>query len=155
MDTTVHSPENDSFPVTWSDTFLLGFPPLDDIHREFVDALNGLQLAQDETLPARLDDFAAHAQRHFDQEDTWMVAADFPPRDCHIAEHAAVMASVSQVQALLAEGGVAEARRLAQALADWFPRHADHLDSALSHWMCKLRWNAKPVVVRRGLALHL
>ena len=80
----------------------------------------------------------------------------FPPRDCHIDEHAAVMKSVRDVQALLAsaddncrEQAHLTARALALALQDWFPGHATHLDSALSHWMCMQRHGGKPVVLRR------
>jgi len=78
-----------------------------------------------------------------------MQETEFPPRQCHMDEHAAVLASIAEVQEVVAKGNLVEARRLATALADWFPRHTAHLDSALSHWMSKLRWGAKPVVIRR------
>lgn len=64
-------------------------------------------------------------------------------------EHAAVLASIAQVEEEAAKGNLVEARRLADGLAEWFPRHTMHLDSALSHWMSKTRWGAKPVVIRR------
>ena len=40
---------------------------------------------------------------------------------------------------------------LAQSLADWFPGHADYLDSALAQWMVKKQLGAIPVVVRKNL----
>ena len=43
---------------------------------------------------------------------------------------------------------------LVEHLADWFPKHADQLDSALAHWMAKKRLGGKPVVLRRGLQLR-
>ena len=73
----------------------------------------------------------------------------FPARDCHIGEHAAVLDSVLAVQRVVASGDCSQVRRLVEHLEAWFPGHADYLDSALSHWMCKLRWGGKPVVVRR------
>ena len=136
-------------PITWNDIFLLGYPPLDDVHEEFIDTLHAMQIASDDKLPACLETLAIHAQGHFDQEDRWMQETGFPPRDCHIQEHAAVIASITLVRQRVGQGDLAEARRLAEALAEWFPSHADHLDSALSHWMCKLRWGGKPVVLRR------
>lgn len=136
-------------PITWSDAFLLGYPPLDAVHEEFIDTLRAMQIASDDELPACLEAFAAHALGHFEQEDRWMLETDFPSRDCHIQEHAAVMESVAQVRHCVGQGDLAEARRLAEALARWFPNHADYLDSALSHWMCKLRFDGKPVVLRR------
>ncbi len=138
--------------IAWSDAFLLGFPPLDDVHREFVLTLQALQRADDGTMADCLDVFADHARRHFEQEDGWMRETAFPASGCHLDEHAAVMASVAQVREKVAQGDFAEGRRLAAALADWFPGHADYLDAALSHWMCKLRWQGKPVVLRRGVA---
>jgi hemerythrin len=79
---------------------------------------------------------------------------EFPPRQCHIDEHAAVMQSVHEVQGLLAQGDATICRELVAQLADWFPKHADQLDSALAHWMTKKRLGGKPVVVRRGLKLR-
>ena len=81
-------------PFGWDDGFLVGYPSMDNTHREFVDCLTALLQASDAQLPAALDAFAAHAQAHFDEEDTWMRASNFPPRDCHIDEHAKVLASV-------------------------------------------------------------
>ncbi|MDA0236585.1 MAG: hemerythrin domain-containing protein, partial [Proteobacteria bacterium] len=111
---------------TWSDRFLLGHRTIDDTHREFVECVDALLRASDAEIPAALDVFARHAEAHFAQEDAWLSAADFPTGgDCHIDEHAKVMASVREVQELVAKGEVEIARELAQALMDWFPGHAD------------------------------
>ncbi|MBL8385064.1 MAG: hemerythrin domain-containing protein [Burkholderiales bacterium] len=139
-------------PLTWTDNFVLGFAPMDDTHREFVACLAAVQTADDAALPDALDALAAHLAAHFAQEDQWMRETEFPPRDCHIDEHAAVLESMRAVREKVAEGDLANGRRLAQALADWFPGHADYLDSALSHWMFKRRFGGKPVVIRREAA---
>lgn len=138
--------------LTWNDGYLLGYPPMDEVHHEFVQIVGQMQQAGDAELPALLDRFAEHAKAHFDTENAWMVETDFPARDCHIDEHAAVMASVQQVRELVAAGNVAIVRSLVDHLAGWFPGHADYLDSALSHWMSKRRFGGKPVVLRRGAA---
>jgi hemerythrin-like metal-binding protein len=135
--------------LDWNDSFVLGFGPMDAIHREFVDLVAAVQLAPDEELVDRLAALATHCQQHFEEENRWMIETDFPPRDCHIDEHNAVLQSVRDVQALLAQGDIDNCRRLTEALAGWFPGHADHLDSALAHWMCKRRFGGKPVVFRR------
>ncbi len=128
----------------------LGFTPMDDIHEEFLALSAALQRASDAELTAQLALMAAHLKTHFGQEDAWMAQTAFPPRDCHIQEHAAVLASVHEVRLLLAQGNVQVCRDLARALAEWFPGHATHLDSALAHWMCKQRFGAKPLVFRPG-----
>jgi hemerythrin-like metal-binding protein len=145
---------NASDPIQWGDEFLLGYGPIDGVHEEFVDLLGRLQGATETELPALLDQFAAHCTAHFEMENGWMLETEFPPRECHIDEHAAVLASVHEVQGLLAEGNVGICRELVAQLADWFPKHADQLDSALAHWMTKKRLGGKPVVVRRGLKLR-
>ena len=137
--------------MKWQDDYLLGYGPMDDTHREFVDIVTALLSCDDADFARHLDDFARHAAAHFAEEDAWMERTDFPPRQCHVDEHAAVLSSVHQVQALVREGDVAEGRRLAAALADWFPGHAFHLDSALAHWMVKRSFGGKPVVLRRNV----
>lgn len=126
---------------------------MDHTHREFVDCVAALQSAADADLPARLADFERHAVAHFEQEGQWMTSTSFPATQCHIDEHAAVLRSVHEVQALLLEGPKpALVRDLTQHLAAWFPGHADYMDAALSHWMSKRTHGGIPVVLRRGAA---
>ncbi len=79
-----------------------------------------------------------------------MRSTDFPALQCHADEHDAVMKSVREVQAVVAQGNCGEARSLARALADWFPGHADYMDSALAQWMSKKLFGGAPVVLRRN-----
>ena len=135
--------------LIWGDALLLGDPAMDDDHREFVELLIALLQCEDSDLPRHFSAFAAHARTHFDREHDWMKQSEFPPAQCHIDEHEAVMKSVGEVQALVDAGDRQVARRLAAQLATWFPAHLQHLDSALSHWLCKRRWGGKPVILRR------
>lgn len=133
----------------WEDRYLLGYAAMDDTHREFVELVNTLLTVDDAGLAAALTVFAAHAEVHFAEENAWMESTDFPPRDCHVDEHAKVLASVHAVQQQLAEGDVAVVRALAEALQDWFPGHADYMDSALSTWLVKRSHAGRPLVFRR------
>jgi hemerythrin-like metal-binding protein len=135
----------------WSDAFVLGHEPMDATHREFVALVRAMQSGPEAALAGLVADFEAHARRHFEEEDRWMLETGFPPRECHMDEHAAVLRSVVEVREVVARGEIAQVRRLADALADWFPRHADWLDSALAHWLCKRAYGGKPVVLRRDL----
>lgn len=136
----------------WTDRYLLGYTAMDDTHREFVTLVDTLLTAPDAGLAQALDAFAAHAVAHFEQEDGWMRGTDFPAADCHIDEHAKVLASVREVQQELAAGNVVLVRELAQALMDWFPGHADYMDSALAQWMVKRSHGGAPLVFRRDSA---
>jgi hemerythrin len=138
-------------PFVWRDDFLLGYTPMDEVHEEFVTLVVAVVDCPDQTIAATLDALLEHARRHFGDEDRWMGESNFPARDCHTAEHAAVLRSIEGVCHRVAQGDCAAGRTLARALVDWFPGHADYLDSALAHWMCKQRLGGKPVVLRRRI----
>jgi len=141
--------QNNTFE--WSDTFDLGYQPMDSTHREFVDIVNVLIHCPDEEFLAAMDKFKIHALSHFGQEDQWMTETEFPAGDCHIGEHDAVMASFEEVYALAKNGDTKTGRGFAKELQNWFPGHADYLDSALAHWMFKRTHGGKPVVIRRTI----
>lgn len=138
--------------LAWSDAFLLGYGPMDDTHRDFVECANSLVQAPDTQLLAMLDLFIVHAREHFGTEDQWMTSTAFPPRDCHMDEHAAVLQSAQDVRLLLLAGNPQPVREFAAELVRWFPGHADYLDSALAQWMFKRQHGGKPVVLKRGMA---
>lgn len=137
--------------LRWSDRYLLGHAKMDDLHQEFVDIVGRMQVASNDEMEPLLDALLVHAQQHFGDEDAWMVSTEFPPRECHMKEHAEVLASIQQVRSQAAMGIYVFCRRFADELAGWFPGHADQLDSALSHWINKQRLGGKPVVIRRNL----
>jgi hemerythrin-like metal-binding protein len=138
--------------IQWKDDFLLGFGPMDETHQEFVTCIAAIQNAEPNDCLVLMDQLLEHASAHFQQEDDWMTATEFPPRTCHMDEHAAVLASIKGVRELAIQGDTEKCRPLANELARWFPAHADHLDSALSHWMCKIKYDAKPLVFKRSVA---
>lgn len=143
--------------LQWHDDLMLGVADIDHNHREFVQVVQGLQLAEDGKLLDLFPGLVTHLEAHFGFENRVMQETEFPPRDCHIDEHAAVLKSVHEVHELLqndAARGAQVCRDLLQALVDWFPAHTQQLDSALSHWLAKKTWGAKPVLIKRGLALR-
>lgn len=136
--------------LIWHDGLLVGHPDIDDEHRQFVVLIRALRETPAGGLAEVMEALLRLAQRHFGHEDRLMEERDFPPRKCHIGEHAAVLASMSAVKARLERGDIAVVRRLANELERWFPAHVQHLDSALAHWIWKQAAGAKPLVFRRG-----
>lgn len=136
----------------WTDAFLLGYGPMDDTHREFVDIVGALLTCEDSALAGHMQAFIAHAESHFGAEDAWMEKSDFPARGCHVDEHAAVLSSAREVLPLVEGGNFEIGRRFAAELERWFPGHADYLDSALAQWMVKRSHGGVPIVLRRSLA---
>lgn len=144
------APANDT-SLVWSDARLLGFTQMDDVHKEFYKVALQLVTCTEATAAAAIDEFEQHAVSHFEQEDEWMRSTKFPPRDCHIEEHAAVLKSVGEVKEAVGQGraGAEMVRDIGMHLFEWFPGHADYLDSALAAWMTKHTMGGKPVVLKR------
>ena len=134
----------------WSESLLLGHTVIDEEHAQLAWLIDRMQCASASDMAQVLDAVLRHATSHFAAENELMLTTQFPPRDCHIKEHEAVLATLRGVQKRFDCGEVDVARRLAHELAAWFPAHVQHLDSALSHWLCKLQHGAKPVVLRMG-----
>lgn len=94
-------PRAEHGPLAWNDELLLGHAPMHHLYEEFVACLGDQQRAPDEILPAVLDTLIEHLAAHFGEEDRWMEEEAFPPRQCHLDEHAAVSRSAAEVHALL------------------------------------------------------
>lgn len=138
-------------PLVWSDELLLGFGPMDATHQEFYRVAFDLLTCDENNMKSCLVAFEGHARMHFEQEDTWMRESKFPASECHIDEHAAVLKSVVEVLAVINDGsaGSSLVHDLANHLFEWFPGHADYLDSALASWMSKHNFGGAPVVLKR------
>jgi hemerythrin len=136
-------------PFVWRDEFSVGHGAMDDTHHEFVACVAALMQAQDHEQAAALEAFAVHAERHFAEEDQAMRDTEYGSAGCHVDEHAAVLKSVDEVRAALASGQHHVVRSLAQALADWFPQHAQVMDLGLARWLVQRRLGGSPVLLRR------
>lgn len=145
---------NASEQFQWTDAYLLGYQPMDETHREFVEIVDAMLAADDARFAGLLERFAAHAKDHFERERRWTEGSQFPATECHVDEHGAVMTSVDQVREVVAAGNVAEGRRLARELVKWFPGHADYMDASLAQWLVRQSTGGKPIVLRRGVAWH-
>jgi hemerythrin-like metal-binding protein len=136
-------------PAPNSNVKQLGYAPMDRIHSEFDELLVRAHSCSGNAWLDLLRRIDAHLHSHFEAENQWMEQTSFPPRDCHIEEHAAVLKSSTEVLALAETGNFDVAPSFVAELARWFPGHADYLDSALAAWMCKRQYGGKPVVLHR------
>lgn len=147
--------ESDSF--VWSDTMLMGCIPMDETHREFVEIVGRLLQCNKSNAGSLLESLETHIVAHFELERTLMASTDFPAAACHNDEHDAVLGSLKGVRERLASSKAKfhDVRIFAEHLAEWFPGHADYLDSALSAWVSKKLYGGYPVVLRKGVARSL
>ena len=121
--------------MEWNDTLVLDKSVMDDTHREFVDLLNRLADAQPKETLAVLDEFIAHTEAHFGQEQKWMEDMAFPPLACHAREHEGVLEISREVRNRIAAGQPKFAQVLAKAVAEWFEAHAASMDHVLALYM--------------------
>lgn len=131
--------------LAWSDALALGQAVMDDTHREFVAQLNCVGAATGADVLAALDDFIAHTEAHFGQEEQWMESMKFPPRGCHRGEHEKILETAREVRKRVAGGEPRLARMLAEALAEWFPQHATSMDAILAMYMTEIGYQPDPV----------
>lgn len=145
------SMENNPGQRVWTDARLLGHEELDATHKEFYEVVFRMLTCNEETAWTALLDFETHAQAHFRDEENWMRDTAFPSSQCHADEHNKVLMSLAEVKHAVFTNTADH--RLVQRFADhlfaWFPGHADYMDSALSTWLSKKRFGAKPVVFKR------
>lgn len=131
--------------IGWSQELVLGQPEMDATHREFVELLNRLGDAGEGNLLSRLDAFIAHTEAHFGQEEAWMEAMQFPALGCHRAEHDGVLEIMREVRKRIAGGEPHYGQVLAKAVAEWFPLHAQSMDTVLALYIQQTGFEASTV----------
>jgi hemerythrin-like metal-binding protein len=118
--------------VQWSDALLLGFEPMDQVHRDFVDLLAAAQNADDTRLPAAWQAVVAHTEDHFGREDEWMRRTHFSSAENHILQHRVVLNLLRDGIGMARAGELDRVREMAGELAGWFAKHTQSLDAALA-----------------------
>ena len=130
--------------MEWNDALVLDKGIMDETHREFIDLLNRLADAADDEMLAVLDQFIAHTQDHFAQEQQWMEQLAFPPLACHAREHEGVLETAHEVRRRALAGETRFGRVLAAAVAEWFANHAASMDHVLALYMKEKGYDPKP-----------
>jgi hemerythrin-like metal-binding protein len=111
---------------------------MDETHREFVEFCNALIAAgsESEGFLEQFDAFIEHTAAHFNQENRWMEATNFPVA-CHHEEHDRVLAVANEVRQHIEKGDLFLGRRLLEELPPWFDNHVETMDTALAFHLKK------------------
>jgi hemerythrin-like metal-binding protein len=133
--------------MEWGERYRLGIARMDETHREFVEFCNALAAAgpESENFLERLDAFIAHTAAHFDQENRWMEAVNFPV--CHREEHARVLDVAREVRQRVEKGDLFLGRRLLEELPPWFDNHIDTMDAALAFYLKEIGFDTETDVL--------
>lgn len=118
--------------MPWTDSLHTGDARMDETHQEFVDMINRiLATPEDQQLPV-YKAFLSHTAEHFAQEERWMLATGFSADNCHAEHHATILETMRVVEAHYLDSDTTIITRMAEALAEWFPGHANSMDAGLA-----------------------
>jgi hemerythrin len=135
------------FPVVpdlhWSADLVSGDSRMDATHHEFVEQLAELRAAPVEQQLGLFRDLTRHTQEHFDQEDRWMVATGFSADNCHASQHKSILETMQAVETHFLQGDQDIIARMADALAEWFPQHAQSMDAGLAQHMARVKFDSQ------------
>lgn len=127
--------------LNWNASLENNLPAMDATHREFVECYNAAASAPpDDFLPA-FDRLIAHTVAHFDLENGWMAAVDFP--GCHRAEHDRVLAVMNDIRKRVEKGDMFLGRRLIEELPAWFENHVNGMDAALAFHLASIGFDVE------------
>ena len=118
--------------LNWSAELHTGDDRMDHTHEEFVTMLNALLLTPPTEQLNLYREFLNHTVAHFEQEDRWMLATGFSEDNCHAGQHATILETMRVVEAHYLDTDKQIITRMAEALAEWFPGHANSMDAGLA-----------------------
>jgi len=121
--------------LEWSEELQIDSGAMDELHVEFVDLLNALAVAPPDAAVSTLDGFIEHCERHFAEEEQWMLASEFPRTSCHLLQHASLLQVARDVRTRISNGEFNLAPLLAAAVGAWFRDHVTFMDTMLANHM--------------------
>jgi len=141
-------------PLVWSNDLHTGDSRMDDTHEEFVTMLHQLLATpQDQHLPL-YKSLLAHTVEHFAQEDRWMLATGFSADNCHAGQHATILETMRAVEVHYEGGDTEIITRLAEALAEWFPGHANSMDAGLALHLKSVNFDSSTETLADPSVIH-
>jgi hemerythrin-like metal-binding protein len=118
--------------MPWTDSLNTGDTRMDDTHREFTDMINQILATPENAQLPVYKAFLDHTVEHFAQEERWMLATGFSADNCHAEHHATILETMRVVEAHYLDSDKTIITRMAEALAEWFPGHANSMDAGLA-----------------------
>lgn len=114
---------------------LVGFKPIDDLHREFEAILEALNDPAEADYGTHLLALHEHLLRHCATEERFMLQEDYSHYARHKRAHEHLLDSVSDVRRKFDAGDVEAVRRYAGDLMNWFAIHASSEDAELATFL--------------------
>lgn len=134
----------------WGDKYLTGLVDVDDQHHKLVDILNefGALLTQNELkrtdIEKLLNELAAYAQYHFEEEENLMLASGIDVRhfQFHKKDHDNFMRQVSAMSVELCPASATVFKYLLDFLTNWLAYHILGVDQNMAHQLAAIEAGA-------------
>jgi hemerythrin len=114
---------------------LVGFKPIDDLHKEFESILEALNDPAEADYGAHLLALHEHLLRHCDTEESFMLQENYSHYARHKRAHEHLLDSVSEVRRKFDAGDVDAVHRYSSDLMNWFAIHASSEDAELAAFL--------------------
>lgn len=134
---------------------VLGDPMLDHDHVELFCRVLAFSGTSGRSAIDALAALRAEAGAHFGREDADLQRLGANNAACHLDEHAAVLASLEEVEAILRDRATTRdvAKRLVTSLSDellrWLPAHVREMDAGLASVRSQSRFGGVPLRLAR------
>jgi hemerythrin len=117
------------------DQLLIGFKPIDDLHREVQEILDALLDTAEADYGRHLLALHRHLLRHCAIEEEFMRQEDYPHIDRHRRAHQRLLESVADARRRFDAGAFESTRRFCADLLGWFKVHAHTEDAQLASFL--------------------
>lgn len=114
---------------------LVGFKPIDDLHREFQDILDTLNDPAEADYGEDLLALHEHMLRHCATEEQFMLQENYPHYERHKRAHEHLLESIADVRRKFDGNDIAAVQRYTRELMSWFAIHAQTEDAELAGFL--------------------
>jgi hemerythrin len=114
---------------------LVGFKPIDDLHREFQAILDALNDPAEAEFGEDLLALHEHLLRHCSTEEQFMLQENYPHYERHKRAHEYLLESVAEARRRSDANDIAGVKRFSKELMSWFAIHAQTEDAELAGFL--------------------
>lgn len=114
---------------------LVGFKPIDDLHREFQAILDALNDPAEAAFGEDLLALHEHLLRHCATEEQFMLQENYPHYRRHKRAHEHLLESVAEARRKFDANDLDGVHRFSTELASWFAIHAQTEDAELAGFL--------------------
>lgn len=128
----------------WKPSYEIGVLEIDHDHRHLVGLINELYEAMKvghgyELINPLIDRLLAYAAEHFDTEEGFMRASNYPYLEAHVREHDEFRARIGDMDRNRGEGQLLPSTEMLSFLCDWLKTHILESDKDVGRFIKRQR----------------